>query len=482
MSTSSSRWNIRTILITIVLLSLFVHLSTYVLGLTFLRDFHYQYEPLHSALETAGALIAFVVAYLLLVLDLRNAGTSYNARIAAALIGMGTLDLIHAMTTAGDGFVWFHSTASIVGGAVFFTVWLPDRWFPSPSSFLPFIGGVLAVCFMVVSMALLDRIPVMSNGAKFTSTAIFLNVIGGVLLWLAALKLLLAYLVTARVDDLIFAIHCTLFGAAAVTFVGSRLWDVNWWGWHLLRLLAYGVALVFAFESSWRDQMALLERTENLEDQVNERTRQLQESLEEKETLLKEIHHRVKNNLQVISSMLSLQGSRVDDESLEYEFDRSLDRINSIALVHEFLYRSENLSDLDFEDYVRRLLDELGSLKPANFDLKTSLEFDEQDFGLDRIVNCGLILNEAVTNCLQHAFNDRDHGEILVALRDRERTYELVVEDDGSGIPEDADLTDLDSLGFELIQSIAETDLNGTVQVQRDDGTRLVVSFPKGHV
>ncbi|MHC4877678.1 MAG: PAS domain S-box protein [Planctomycetota bacterium] len=244
----------------ILALSLAVHLASLVLGSTVYVDWRCENYPIHAAVEMAGALIAVVVAYLLMSLDRRGQGTSFNAPIASALIGMGILDGMHALVHAGNSFVFLHSFASFVGGLLFACVWLPMSWKPRHMKLWSWttLFVVLAVSF--ASIALPDSIPVMVRDGAFTATSVFLNIAGGVLMLVAAGRLVLEYRKTRNVDDVLFCLHCALFGAAAIMFEQSVLWDFAWWGWHALRLLAYGVALWFIVISEDRTVLEMISR------------------------------------------------------------------------------------------------------------------------------------------------------------------------------------------------------------------------------
>jgi PAS domain S-box-containing protein len=203
------------------------------------------------------------------------------------------------------------------------------------------------------------------------------------------------------------------------------------------------------------------------------------DSLKEKEVLLKEIHHRVKNNLAVISSLFSLQSNNLDDEHLKTILRQSQDRVRSMALVHETLY-SHNLAEVDFTEYVTSLSAQLltnYSLSTGQVQLVTELE--PILLSIDMAVPCGLILNELITNALKHGLQDGRAGRLLVALRRTEPgRFELEVSDDGCGLPPDFDLASGNSLGKRLIRSLVKQ-LNGQVQfTSAQPGTRVLLTLP----
>ncbi|MDB4989886.1 MAG: putative signal transduction histidine kinase, partial [Myxococcaceae bacterium] len=208
--------------------------------------------------------------------------------------------------------------------------------------------------------------------------------------------------------------------------------------------------------------------------------RATRESLREKEVLLKEIHHRVKNNLQVIVSLINLQASKLEDPATRAAFEETRSRVHAIALLHERLYGSKNLGRIDMRDYLRGLASDLSS---ANVDARViSLHVEAEDlyFEMDAAVPIGLIVNELVTNAYKHAFPQHfsGGGNVHVALKRDGTDITIVVSDDGIGYPEGLDPDNVDSLGLLLISSLSQQ-LEGAVSFDaRSDGARCVVRFP----
>jgi PAS domain S-box-containing protein len=207
-------------------------------------------------------------------------------------------------------------------------------------------------------------------------------------------------------------------------------------------------------------------------------------SLEEKEVLLQEIHHRVKNNLQVISSLLDLQVDYIHHKQPQEVFNEIKNRIKSIALVHEKLYLSKDLSRVDFHDYLTTLIDNLFrsySVSPAQIAVK--LQVEDVSLGIDTAIPCGLIVNELITNALKYAFPDERTGELQVTLRRAgenvrgEGEYELTVKDDGVGIPQGMDLKDTNTLGLNLVTTLVEHQLRGSIDLKREGGTKFCIRF-----
>jgi two-component sensor histidine kinase len=207
--------------------------------------------------------------------------------------------------------------------------------------------------------------------------------------------------------------------------------------------------------------------------------KQLQASLREKEVMLKEIHHRVKNNLQVITSLLKLQSRYVEDQEALKVFRESQSRVRSMALVHERLYQSDNLARIDFAEYTRDLTSVLSGTYSANPEtVSIRIRADEVLLGIDAAVPCGLILNELVSNALKHAFPNGQTGEIWVELAaGQDQQVSLRVSDDGIGLPEMLDWQNTDSLGLQLVNSLVNQ-LEGVIELDNSNGgTAFDITF-----
>lgn len=206
-------------------------------------------------------------------------------------------------------------------------------------------------------------------------------------------------------------------------------------------------------------------------------TEKIRASLQEKEILLKEIHHRVKNNLQIISSLLNLQSNAIDDPDMVAQFRDSQNRIQAMSLIHERLYRSEDLARVDFKIYLGDLTESLiRTYRRRGQNVKLCLDIDVVSLDIDTAIPCGLIVNELVSNALKHAFKNRSEGCIGVELRSEDQ-YRLVVWDDGIGFPVTFDYKMTSSLGLQLVNSLVHQ-LNGTINLSQETGTRFEVIFP----
>ena len=209
---------------------------------------------------------------------------------------------------------------------------------------------------------------------------------------------------------------------------------------------------------------------------------QMAASLKEKKVLLREIHHRTKNNMQVMISLLRIQSENTENKQFAGMLKESWNRIKSMALVHEKLYQSKGLADVDFKGYVKSLVGSIFSSYGASAAGITSIaETDDVSIGLETAIPCGLIINELVSNSLKYAFPGNRKGEIRVALRSfDEDALVLEVGDNGIGMPEDLDFRDTASMGLHLVNILSEDQLHGKVELDRAGGTTFRIRF-KNH-
>jgi two-component sensor histidine kinase len=200
-------------------------------------------------------------------------------------------------------------------------------------------------------------------------------------------------------------------------------------------------------------------------------------SLREKETLLKEVHHRVKNNLQVIASLLRLQARYLRDEQARAIFEESQNRVHSISLVHEMLYRAGDLARVDFGNYLRTLTSHLADGWSGGRNIALTVEASGVQLNVDTAIPCGLIVNELVTNAVKHAFPGGASGSVWVrATVESDGWLTLAVQDNGIGLPENLDLRRSSSLGLELVSTLSRQ-LRAKVDIRRGGGTAFEIRF-----
>jgi len=208
--------------------------------------------------------------------------------------------------------------------------------------------------------------------------------------------------------------------------------------------------------------------------EIKEAEENLRRSLSEKELLLREVHHRVKNNLQIISSLLNLQSLGTEGKEVRDVLMESQGRIKVMAMIHEHLYRSESLASINFRDYVERLVEDI--IISHGSSIRKVIEVDDIKPDIDTAIPLGLIINELVTNSVKYAFPDGT-GSVTVRIRSHDDDVSLVVADDGVGLPEDIEPENTDTLGLSLVGILTEQ-LDGTLTIRRDHGTEFRISFP----
>lgn len=210
----------------------------------------------------------------------------------------------------------------------------------------------------------------------------------------------------------------------------------------------------------------------------NEELKRTLVSKEEKETLLKEIHHRVKNNLQIISSLIRLQSGYINESNFRERLNEIENRILSMSLIHEKLYQSNNLSKLEVKSYIRDLCINILESYQIKRKVKFVFDIDSSEFNIDTLIPMGLILNEVVSNALKHAFHNVDEGQIRIDLKNTQEVGKiLIIKDNGNGSEQDVETLKEDSLGMELIFSLTDQ-LDGELEISTTDGFEYRFYFP----
>lgn len=233
-----------------------------------------------------------------------------------------------------------------------------------------------------------------------------------------------------------------------------------------------------AVQIEWEGKPAILNLITDITKPIRT-TNQLKQNLKEKEVLLHEVHHRVKNNLSVISSLLNLQSSRLRSKKQAIAaFEESKNRINAITMVHEQLYQSGNFREIDMKHYIQTLQRKLLIIYSPSAKITYHTKIDDINIDINRAIPCGIIINELITNTLKHAFPGRPQGKLIISLHElKSKNFELMVKDNGVGLPHDIDPNNIESLGFKLI-TILTKQLDGKLTIKTKKGTECKIVFP----
>ncbi len=214
---------------------------------------------------------------------------------------------------------------------------------------------------------------------------------------------------------------------------------------------------------------------------LKQNEQEIKNSLKEKEVLLQEIHHRVKNNLQIISSLLNLQTSTVEEPQIIKAITESQNRISAMSLVHEELYGSDNLSKINFKIYLQKLSAKLRNIYAGNTSVIVTSDMPDLFLDISTTIVCGLIANELISNALKYAFPGRRKGKIELCTEEQDGGIEFSVSDDGVGLPEDLKKRSQAGLGLRLVEGLA-AQIRGSVKIADSGGTRFVIKFPYSEI
>lgn len=207
---------------------------------------------------------------------------------------------------------------------------------------------------------------------------------------------------------------------------------------------------------------------------------ELQKSLDEKEILLKEIHHRVKNNIEIISSLLAMQLRRAKDDEVKYILKQSKSRINTMALVHEFLYLGENLAYINLQDYIKRLVQDIKELYISqNTNLEVDLHIDKLIFSTNRCIQIGMVIHELCVNALKYAFKEDRENLLCIHIKKLEDKIHVKIRDNGEGLKDINSLYKSESIGMQLIHSIVEDQLDAVIEFKNNNGLECNIIFSK---
>jgi len=209
---------------------------------------------------------------------------------------------------------------------------------------------------------------------------------------------------------------------------------------------------------------------------------ELEKSLKEKDILLKEIHHRVKNNLSVISALLNLQSSYLEDKKAKEMFQDSRNRVLTMMSIHEKLYKSEDITKVDFESYLESTVNNLFKIYGINWDdISYKVDVKNVSLSIEKAIPCGLIINELVTNSLKYAFNEMEDQKGIIEIimhKSNGKHIELVIRDNGKGLPDNINLQETESLGLKLVDILSKRQLEGELNINGGEGTEFKIKFP----
>lgn len=270
------------------------------------------------------------------------------------------------------------------------------------------------------------------------------------------------------IASLIFTIASELFFTFYVSVFGLS----NIFG-HILKLCSFYLIYYALIETGFREPFSFLFK------ELSDHKDELEEMLEQKDLLNREIHHRVKNNLLIITSLLKLQERQMTDKSAQDAFAESQSRIKAISLIHESLYASDDVRNVDMTKYIKKLTNAIfSSFKVEGGYVRHELDIDPVEMDVNVAIPCGLILNELITNSIKHACQDRDIFSVRIALKDDPPLgYIMVVSDNGPGLPEGFDIDNTDSFGMDIIKSLV-TQIEGEITFSNNPGAEFLISIP----
>ncbi len=349
----------------------------------------------------------------------------------------------------------------------------------------PLVLGLLAITAVTGLSALLYR----SSGQQpVVLTIIAVGFLAGILwvslysgglqspfLFIMGLLVLLAYMSKPPVGHLYLAM--SLVGIALLWWQGQQVFPS---AYNAVPPAAQGVftvlvLILFMAFLGWIFGKRFIEKVHG----IYQGKEELEKRVEEKEMLLKEVHHRVKNNLQTVSSLLRMQGRSIEDAQTLSQIRSSQNRVVCMAMVHEMLYQREDLSCIEYSTYVHQLGDYLvKSLKGPESNIRLNIDIPEIELGIDTAIPLGLLINEAVTNALKYGFEGRDSGEISISL-EKEDKHEFVLRigDDGIGYPESMDYQTSKSLGLKLIHNLSRQLKGSVIRDLSKRGTNYIIRF-----
>ena len=397
----------------------------------FLPGESWVHEPLHSSLEAMGSLAAFCLAILVLLLQRYEGYTAHRVWISCAFAAMGALDIFHASVSAGVPFVWFRSIATFVGGFFFVLTLIKDRKVRPFAAFFPPVAIALSsVSLGALSAHYPHALPLMIMEGRFTAYAMAINIAGGIFFIAAAANFLKIFLSRGRPDELIFLNLCLLFGLAGLLFPASELWSVDWWLWHVLRLVGYLIALPYLFFIFQR-----------FEKELQALVAELRRSNEELEHFAYVASHDLKEPLLSVASNIKLLERRIrngkPEETGEF-IENSLQQLNMMQqLISDLLiYSRVGTQAKPFEKISCNAV-----FRSALDNLKISIDKKQATITADPLpevladpVQMVQLMQNLLANGLKFC-EDRPPVIHVSAVRGGEEEWIFSVRDNGIGIP-----------------------------------------------
>ena len=328
----------------------------FLIHLQLIPDLSWEHEPIHAVIEILGSVVAFMLAYHLLVLFHREKELNSHFWFACALLGMGLFDGFHAICHPGRLFVWLHSLALIMGGLLAVMAWLPRRFaLTAFASILPQAILLFTVSFSLLSMFFSDSLPVLRETGEFTLLAKTLNTAGGLLFTLAALKFAIDYKNHARTADLLFSCFTLLLGVSGLIFQHAEVWDIHWWFMHILRFFAYIIAFYYILKIYLQRQEEVIELNEALQ----KRTVELKRASDDLHRLIYVSYHDLQEPLRMVSSYVQLLERRYcqqfDEDGqqfIKFAVDGALlmkNRLNDLLSFSQISSQSVLFKTIDFQ-------------------------------------------------------------------------------------------------------------------------------------